>query len=205
MYLVSYHRHNLCYAVDILALYFICKLCCAIRNLCCAVYLCRARRSCLRLRPPAERQTYIRSWRLMDFEVWDFIKEDLVLTPQAGAFVPSGQAPTDGTILGSSSRLLACVRGLITCHQVSILTGYDRKTKAALDHPQSSKCSKSFTMKLFLLSFFCPLNRIFLAWHRALSSGSFIARRFWTNFFLHYYIEFCLIYFPLFLNLLLQV
>ena len=66
--------------------------------------------------------TSVRSWRLMDFGVWDFIKEDLVLTPQAGAFVPSGQAPTDGTILGSSSRLLACVRGLITCHQVIILT-----------------------------------------------------------------------------------
>ncbi len=43
----------------------------------------------------------------MDFEVWDSIKEDLVLTPQAGAFVRGGQAPADGIIWGSSTRLLA--------------------------------------------------------------------------------------------------
>jgi hypothetical protein len=63
------------------------------------------------------------SWRLMKFGVWDSIKEDLVLTPQAGAFVLSGLAPADGTVLGClPPRLLACVRGLITCHQVIILT-----------------------------------------------------------------------------------
>jgi hypothetical protein len=33
-------------------------------------------------------------------------KEFLVLTPQAGAFVRGGQALADGTVWGSSSRLL---------------------------------------------------------------------------------------------------
>ena len=62
-------------------------------------------------------------WRLVEFGVWDAYKEDLVLTPQAGAFVLSGPAPTDGTVLGClPPRLLACVRGLNTCHQVIILT-----------------------------------------------------------------------------------
>ena len=62
-------------------------------------------------------------WRLVEFGVWDAYEEDLVLTPQAGAFVLSGPAPTDGTVLGYlPPRLLACVRGLITCHLVIILT-----------------------------------------------------------------------------------
>jgi len=52
---------------------------------------------------PLLRGEHICRWRLMDYEVSDSIKEDLVLTPQAGAFVrmgPSG-APPLGSLLSS--------------------------------------------------------------------------------------------------------
>jgi hypothetical protein len=43
-------------------------------------------------------------------------EEFLVLTPQAGAFVRGGQALADGTVWGSSSRLL--VEFLLECYEL---------------------------------------------------------------------------------------
>jgi len=61
-------------------------------------------RSRLRLRPPAEGQTYVHTY--YGRAIRRVYLRFLVLTPQAGTFIPGGLALVDGTIRGSSSRLL---------------------------------------------------------------------------------------------------
>ena len=59
-------------------------------------------------------------------------EESLVLTPQAGAFVRGGQALADGTIWGSSSRLL--VEFLLERYELYAHTKQIRKQLATLNH-----------------------------------------------------------------------